>query len=220
MAERIVIFGGTFDPVHVGHLVVARYVAERLEAPRVTLMPASRPPHKTVAGSASQEHRLAMLRLAVAGDPLFEVSTLELDRPGPSYTFDTLTQLRQLHGPAVELVWVVGMDMLRDLPGWYRSAEVVELARVVTAARPPAPDDWPQRVERLRQRFGDARAAQLTSDVLDTPLIDISSTDIRRRVGAGHSIRYLTPPGVVEYIERQGLYRAGPWDPSGSAPPA
>lgn len=217
MGERIVIFGGTFDPVHVGHLVVARHVAERLAARRVTLMPAAVPPHKAAAGSATGEHRLAMLRLAVEGDALFEVSTLELDRPGPSYTFDTLTQLRGLHGPDAELVWVVGMDMLRDLPGWHRSAEVVELARIVTAARPPAPDDWPQWGGRLRQRFGDARAAQLTSDVLDTPLIDISSTDIRRRVREGRSIRYLTPPGVVEYIERQGLYRASA---SGSAPRA
>jgi nicotinate-nucleotide adenylyltransferase len=208
MGQPVVIFGGTFNPVHIGHLIVARGVAEQLGAGRITLMPAHSPPHK-VDGTLEAPHRLAMLRLAVEGDGLFEVSTRELDRSGRSYTFDTLTELRAEHGPGADLVWVIGLDMLLDLPNWHRATDVVDLARIVSAARPPMPADLPARLKALHGRFSDAQVQRLAQDVLLTPLIDISSTDIRRRVQQGRPIRYLTPPAVEEYILAEELYRGG-----------
>ncbi len=206
---RVVVLGGTFDPVHHGHLIVARHVAERLGAPRVVLMPASAPPHKK-SPAACPKDRLSMLQRAINGDTLFQVSTLELDRPGPSYTYHTLTALRQHYGDAVEIVWVIGLDMLIDLHKWYRSAEVADMARLVTVARPPMPADLDAKLQPLGQTLGPERTERLRQDILlDAPLIDIASTDIRRRVAHGLSVRYLIPKAVADYIEQHGLYRTG-----------
>lgn len=202
MDESIVILGGTFDPVHHGHLIVARSVAEHLGAQKVMLMPANLPPHKS-AVTAGGQHRLAMLRLAVKGDALFEVSTLELDRTGPSYTFDTIQQLRQLHGDDANVFWIIGLDMLQDLATWYRAAEVVDLATIVTAARPPWPTELPAH---LGRHFTAEQVARLTQHMFATPLMDISSREIRQRVRDGKSIRYLTSDPVVDYIREHHLY--------------
>jgi len=207
VADRIVLFGGTFDPVHHGHLIVARAVAERCGYRRITLVPSARPPHKQVA-SASAADRLAMLRLATEGEALFEIRDIELRREGASYTFDTLQAFRRQAGKDVELHLVVGADMLADLPNWHRSTEVVDLARFVVAARLP----WHRRMDEvlaaLRGRFSPSAVDRLSAAVVETPLIDISSTEIRRRVAAGLPIRYLVPDLVRKYIERRGLYRA------------
>lgn len=213
--DQLVIFGGTFNPVHFGHLIMARSVAEQLGASKVTLMPAAVPPHKG-APATEPHHRLAMLELAVEGDPLFEVSTLELDRSGPSYTYDTLRQLREIHGLETQLVWVVGMDMLRDLASWYRAGDVVDMARIVTAARPPMPADLTERLDRLGIRFNADQIARLAGGILDTPLVDISSTQIRHRVRDGKSIRYLTADSVIKYIREHELYRRSDMLDSGS----
>ena len=206
MPEQLVIFGGTFSPVHLGHLITARHVAEQLGAEKVTLMPAAVPPHKATVPLEAR-HRLAMLELAVQGDPLFEISTLELDRTGPSYTYDTLLQLRQQQGLQTQLIWVIGMDMLRDLATWRRATEVVEMARIVIACRPPMPADLDERLRALRVRFDEDQIARIAGGILQTPLIDISSTQIRHRVRDHKPIRYLTPEPVVEYIRRHGLYQ-------------
>ncbi len=208
MNQPQLIFGGTFDPVHFGHLLVARDVAEQLGAARVVLVPAAQPPHKPPPPSRGRP-RLEMLRLATDGDPLFEVSSLELDRSGPSYTYDTLRQLRDIHGAEAQLTWMIGMDMLLELHSWYRASDVVELARVVTARRPAdgGNDAGQPRIAELTGHFGHQRAAQLIADVLDTRLIDISSTEIRRRVAARRPIGYLTPEPVVDYIVTNRLYR-------------
>jgi nicotinate-nucleotide adenylyltransferase len=204
--QKIVAFGGTFDPVHFGHLIAARAVAERLGAKRVVLVPAGLPPHKEPP-LAGAEDRFAMLSLAIEGDELFEVNRLELDRPGPSYTYDTIVQLRRTLSAEAQLVWVVGLDAMLDLPNWHRASEVVDSVRLVTALRPPAPTDLKQVLAPLRGRFTDEQLDRLRTDVLVTPEIDISSTDIRRRVRQGMSIRYLTSPAVIDYIERHHLYR-------------
>ena len=204
--QIVVAFGGTFDPVHFGHLIAARAVAEHLGAQRVVLVPAGSPPHKAPPAAAARD-RLAMLELAVEGDDLFEVSPLEIDRTGPSYTHDTLVQLRQSLPAETELAWMVGLDMLLDLPNWRRAGEVVEMVRIVTALRPPAPNDLDLLLSPLRGRFTDEQLARLKSDVLLTPLVDISSTDIRRRVREGKSIRYLTGQSVVAYLGRHHIYR-------------
>jgi len=214
MGERMVLFGGTFDPIHHGHLIVARAVAERLHFERITLVPAAVSPHKTrgvsPAPAAGPEDRVEMVRRAVAGEDLFEVSEVELSRARPSYTRDTLLALREEHGPDVELVWIIGADMLADLPAWHRAAEVVDMARIVTAARPPYSERIERTLENLRVRLAAEQVARLAAGVVPTPLVDISSTQIRRRVREGRPISYLTPNTVIDYIQCQGLYVCGP----------
>ncbi len=201
-----ILFGGTFDPVHSAHLIVARAVAEALGAERVTLIPAARSPHKGAA-SASAEDRMNMLRAAVEGDRLFELSDVELHRSGPSYTLDTLSAMRGQSGENVQLCWVIGADMLEDLPKWHEAEQVLELARIVIAARPP----WDRRLDELfdslQGRLSDSQLQRLRQSVVATPLIDISSTQIRERMGGGLSIRHLTPEPVRQYILAKGLYR-------------
>lgn len=205
MAEQIVLFGGTFDPVHVGHLIVARALAETCGFERITFVPAARPPHKTAACAAA-EHRLAMLRLAVAGEEVFDICELELHRTGPSYTFETLGALQRQQGGEPTMHWVIGADMLADLPNWHRVKDVLAMARIVVATRPP----WHQRLEELFAAlsgvFSDRQVALLRQSVVRTPLIDISSSDIRSRVAAGRSIRHLVPETVRTYLFRHRLY--------------
>ena len=208
--RQIVVLGGTFDPVHNGHLIIAHAVAKRRGFKRVTLMPAASPPHKPPT-SALAADRLAMLRLAIEGDDLFEVCEIELQRTGQSYTIDTIEALRARHGKDAEIHWIIGADMLADLPKWRRAADVVAAARIVVAARAP----WQQRLEetfREFERHFDAEQIRgLRDGVVDTPLVDISSTEIRRRVAAGQSIGGLAPAAVCDYIQREGLYVvAGP----------
>jgi len=205
MGDRVVLFGGTFDPVHHGHLIVARAVAEHCGYERITLVPSGTSPHKSNA-VASPGDRLAMLRLAVAGEGLFDVSDVELRREGPSYTIDTLTGLRAEIGAATELHLLIGADMLADLPNWRRAADVVALARVVVAMRPGWDGRMDEVLGRLRRDLPGEVAEALIASVVPTPLIDISSTTIRRRLAAGQSIRFLVPEAVGEYIEREGLY--------------
>ena len=206
MQRELVLFGGTFDPVHNGHLIVARALAERRGFGRVVFVPTAQPPHKTPA-EASATDRLAMLRLAISGEAVFDVSDIELTRTGPSYTLDTLRALRRRHGVDTKLHWVIGADMLEDLPRWHRADEVLAEAKIVIAVRPA----WDQRLDeifsRLAKEFAPAQVEPLRESVVSTPLIDISSTEIRRRVRQGRSIRYLLPEPVADYIAEHGLYR-------------
>lgn len=206
MAQPVVMLGGTFDPVHNGHLIIARAVAETLGFEHVTLVPTASPPHKQPA-SASAQQRLAMIRLAIEGDALFEVSSVELDRPGPSYTLDTLVHLRQQYGTDVPLYWIIGADMLEMLPKWHRSAELVELAQLVVAYRPPWTADLERTFERLATELPPHRVQEIRRHLVITPQIEISSNDLRRRVREGRSIRYMVPPPVEQYIAQQGLYK-------------
>ena len=205
MTERIVLFGGAFDPVHNGHLIAARAVAEQRGYSRITLVPSARGPHKPPA-SASDADRLKMLNLAVSGEDLFEVSQVELDRPAPSYTFDTLRAIQATCGQDAEIDLVIGADMLADLPNWHRADEVVEMTRIVIAARPP----WHEKVGAisalLSERFGKSLGSDLIVGMCTTPLIDISSSEIRDRLSAGLSIRYMVPEAVDEHIRSRGLY--------------
>jgi nicotinate-nucleotide adenylyltransferase len=191
-------FGGTFNPIHHGHLICARAVAEIALFDKILLIPTLIPPHKlSVANIAEPQHRLEMCRLAVNGDPLFEVSALELRRSGPSYTFDTVQELaRQGHG---KVHWLIGADMVPILPQWHRALELIEQLDFVIMTRPGWRFNW-QSLPREFQR--------LQHNVVPTPLIDISSTDIRRRVQQGQSIDYLTPQEVQDYIQAHRLYAA------------
>ena len=209
MGAETVLFGGTFDPVHNGHLVVARALAEQRGFERISLVPAASPPHKGPP-RASGEHRLAMLRLAIAGDTLFDVCELELRRGGPSYTYDTLAEIRASVGAAEKKVfWVIGADMLEDLPRWHRASEVLELAEMIVLVRPP----WHERLgaiwEDLAGTFSREQVQVLSESLVNTPIVHVSSSEIRRRVACGRSIQNLVPAPVASYIECHGLSREG-----------
>jgi len=205
MTAAITLFGGTFDPVHFGHLITARAVAEELGCGLITLLPTACPPHKDAA-RASGEDRLAMLRLAVAGDRLFEVCRLELDRPGPSYTIDTVEALLAGGGAAGRASIIVGADMLDGLRTWRRAEELLGIATIVVACRPGRQQATATAAEDLARCFDAETAARMVVRTVQTPLIDISSSQIRTRVAEGRPIRYLTPEPVATYIRQHGLY--------------
>lgn len=202
----IVLYGGSFNPIHHGHLIVARAVAERLHVPHLVLIPSATPPHKQRhTDLADARQRLEMARLAVAEQAGFEVSDLEIRRSGPSYTFDTVQEYRNLLGAAATIYWVIGGDTLPELHTWYRARELVDACEIVTAVRPgyESPD-----LSVLQPTLSAEQVGRLQAHVLATPRIDISATDIRRRVRAGASIRFLVPEAVRAYIERERLYRS------------
>lgn len=204
MSERIGLYGGSFDPIHFGHLIAVRAVAEQLDLARIILIPSGQPPHKAPGQLSDGAHRLAMTRLAVEGDALFEVSDMEMHRAGPSYTLHTIQAFREQVGAEAELFWVIGADSLPELPTWYHIAELVRIATIVTAVRP----GWqPPDLDVLAAAVGEAPARQLMSHCCSTPPIGISATDIRARVAAGRSIRYLAPEAVVSYIHAHALYK-------------
>ena len=206
MGRKAAFFGGTFDPVHIGHLITARAVAEELGFEHITLVPAASPPHKDGA-VASGKHRLAMLRLAARDDPLFGISQVELHRDGPSYTFDTLEALRDQYGPDAQLTWIIGADMLEGLSSWHRADELLSLARLAIACRPPWQQRIPQLLEGLADDLPGSSIESLAASVVQTPLLEVSSCRIRRRIAEGLTVRHLTPDSVVAYIETHRLYR-------------
>jgi nicotinate-nucleotide adenylyltransferase len=207
MATRIGLYGGSFNPIHNGHLIVARAVAERLNLDHVILLPSARPPHKGDRKLLDGEHRGVLVKLAIIDEPLFEFSDFDLTREGPSYTIETVNHFRESLGSQAELHWIIGADSLSELTTWHRARELVDACRIVTAARLGWDAiDWIP----LRAMLSDAQVAALQAGVLPTPRIDISSTDIRRRVREGRSIRYLVPDPVRSYIEINGLYRDAP----------
>jgi nicotinate-nucleotide adenylyltransferase len=202
----IALFGGSFNPIHHGHLIVARAVAEQLGANRMVLIPSACPPHKREDELAGAEDRLQMARLATQGEAILEVCDAEVRRSGPSYTVLTVDEYRRSVGWDTPLFWVIGGDTLPELHTWYRIRELGDLCRIVTAVRPgyEQPD-----LSQLAQVLSEEQVQRLQDAVLQTPRIDISATEVRRRVREGRSIRYLVPEAVREYIERRGLYRPG-----------
>ena len=199
----VLLFGGSFDPIHHGHLIVARAVAETLGVQRVILIPAARPPHKSQQALTAPRDRLEMCRLAVEGDPRFEVSDWELNQSGPNYTLHTVQHFRERRGEEISLYWLIGMDGLRELGTWHRVGELAEACTLVTALRPgfELPD-----LSYLRERLTPPQVETIAKHVLETPLIAIAATDIRARVRAGSGIRYLVPSAVAEYISGRKLY--------------
>ena len=188
-ATKIGLLGGTFNPVHVGHLLMAEGVREALGLSKVLWIPARVPPHKPVDADISADDRCRMVELAIAGHSAFELCRLELDRPGPSYTVETLRQLRQ-DQPGITWYFIVGSDMVPELSQWRKVEEALRLATFVAVSRPQAPaGSWPEGVRRL-----------------EIPTVDVSSSDIRQRVRDGHSIRYLVPDAVRDYIAAHHLY--------------
>ena len=192
MAERLGILGGTFDPIHNGHVLLARAVLEQLPLDRVLFVPAADPPHKS-ALVASAAHRFEMVRLALEGLDGLEASRAELDREGPSYTVETLRHFRSQYCDS-DLYLIIGADNVAELPTWYDPETIVALATVVSGSRD-------QRSLPLDAKFG-SRIQRLP-----TPTYDISSTDIRQRLLQGRPVRYLVPEAVERYLTTHGLYR-------------
>ena len=198
--RRIGILGGTFDPPHFGHLAIAEEARCRLALERVLIVPAGRPPHKPRKPITPAQHRVAMVELAVAGNPALVLCRADLDRPGPSYTAGLLEHLRQHFGPDCELYFVVGMDSLRDFLSWRDPARILDLAQLVAVGRPGSEADLP-----ALERAIPGATGRVT--LLEGPGLEIASSDLQRRVREGLPVRYQTPDAVAEYIEAHGLYR-------------
>jgi len=194
--RRIGLLGGTFDPVHFGHLLAAQSAIEGARLDEVWFIPTAIPPHKPQPG-ASGERRRGMLEAAIADNPLFRVEDIELRREGTSYTIDTVTALRERH-PDAEFFWIVGSDMVKDLPNWRRIAELARQVSFIGLERPDQPSDDELLPAYIRSRL--IRAAM--------PPMGISSTDIRRRLRERHPVRYLLPDPVIDFIQRNGLYES------------
>ncbi|NQX89809.1 MAG: nicotinate-nucleotide adenylyltransferase [Halioglobus sp.] len=208
------VFGGTFDPIHYGHLRSALELVERLQLERVRLMPNARPPHRA-APFCSARRRADMVELAVRDEPHLCCDTRELDREGPSYMIDSLQDLHCELGAETALCMVMGCDAVRGISGWHRWQELLDWAHIVILARPgwALPEsgevaDWLQQ-HRFSER-GDLRAIGAGGIVIESlrPL-EISSTDIRTQLSAGRSARYLLPQSVLAYIDEHSLYRGG-----------
>jgi nicotinate-nucleotide adenylyltransferase len=201
--RRIGILGGTFDPPHVGHLWLATLAKDAAGLDRVLFMPAAQPPHKRLRGMSGATDRLLMTRLAIAGDEAFELTLIEMERAGPSYTIDSVDELRSAYGTDAQLFLIMAVDTLAQIDSWREPDALLERVEWVVGPRPGVPLPEPSA---LVHRFGE-RASRI--HLLQGPSLDVSSTQIRERVAAGHAIRYLVPRGVEELITDRGLYRRG-----------
>ena len=199
---RLGLFGGTFDPVHYGHLILAELCREKCRLDEVWFLPTAVPPHKRDSGRTPAETRIEMLELAVAGNKRFSVNRYEVDRGGVNFTVDTLRHFH-VEMPQAEFFFLMGADMLHDLPNWRESAAVCELATIVSVRRAGLPEP---KFNNLAQVASDERIEQFRRHQVEMPAIEISSTDIRQRVRQGNTIRYLTTPAVERFIESRGLY--------------
>jgi len=197
---KIGILGGTFDPIHNGHLAIAEEARKRMGLAEVYFVPAARTPLKESGTILAAEHRIEMVRLAIADYPYFKLSTIEIDRPGPSYTVDTIAELRDKFGAENELYFIIGLDSLAQLPRWREPARIIRMCRLVAVPRPgyslPDTNTLEAAMPGISQRL----------TVLDEPKSDVSATEVRQRAKRGESISHLVPEEVVEYIKRQKLY--------------
>lgn len=201
---RIGVFGGSFDPVHFGHLILAEQCREQAQLDEVWLIPAARPPHKYTHPPSEFSHRLHMLELAVAGQPNYRIDQLEAERSGPSFTADTLDELHRRH-PSHDWYLLLGSDSLPDLPQWHEPQRIVARAGLVVMERPGWPVVTADELAKLLKLPPDA---ELRLQKVEVPLIDLASRDIRRRVRTGKSIRFMVPADVENYLRNQKLYVA------------
>ncbi len=197
---NIGILGGTFDPVHIAHIMLAEEAKTRLDLAEVLFVPTARTPLKQDTGISPVEHRVRMLELAIEDYEHFKLSIIEIDRAGKSYTVDTLSGLKDELGAGHELFFIIGVDSLETLPGWKEPERLIEMCRLVVVARPgyslPDLDALEKRVAGISERI----------ILLDKPLVDISATDIRKRVAEGLPIDHLVPGPVEKYIKEHELY--------------
>lgn len=198
MQQKIAIMGGTFDPVHYGHLVTAEAARCGFTLDKVVFVPSGRPPHKQERKISPAEHRLAMTQLAIATNPSFEVSRVEIDRPGFSYAVDTVAAFHERYGQEAEIYFITGADAILEILTWKNVDRLMEVCHFIAATRPGFQlSDMENILPRFRGKI----------IFMEVPALAISSTDIRERVRRGRPIKYLLPEPVEEYIYQHGLYR-------------
>jgi nicotinate-nucleotide adenylyltransferase len=204
MERKIALFGGTFDPIHKGHTIVAEYASEYVGAETVVLIPAHRSPHKQAPPQASAADRIEMIRLITKEKKAFRLSECELSRPEPSYTLETVNELKAHYGREVQMYWLVGADSVNDLPSWYRINELIDECNLCVMLR--AGFDRPD-FNKFQDILGPKRVEKLQQNTIPTPLIDINSTEIRNRIAAGQNVSDMLHPAVLQYICQRNLYR-------------
>lgn len=203
MNQRIGILGGTFDPPHYAHLILAQHAHEELNLTKVLFVPAGIPPHKNFTRTPV-EHRIKMLEMVIEDNDLFELSRVEVDRPGPHYTIDTVRIIQEAN-PQAELFFIMGGDVYRDLPSWDRPQEMFETCKLAVAVmRRPGPQGPDLRLDMHREAIPDLEKHAL---MLTSPLVEFSSTDIVERLTNGRSVRYMVPQCVLDYIAEHRLYK-------------
>ncbi len=203
---RVGIFGGTFDPVHLGHLILAEQCREQGRLDQVWFVPAPRPPHKRDEALTRFDQRVEMIHLAIAGQPAFRVDEIEKERSGPSYTVETVAELRRRH-PADDFALLIGSDTLAEIHTWYEPARLLSMVGLLVMNRPGYPT---RTAEQIRAALRLPESAPVRVEVLGSPLIDIASRDLRARAAAGRSLRYLVPRAIEVYIAERYLYRVAP----------
>jgi len=217
--KRVGVFGGTFDPPHIGHLIVAEHIRETFGLEEMYFMPCNQPPHKQRDDLSDAKHRFAMVVAATLHNPAFMASPIEVNRPGKSYSIDTLQELAGAMGENVEIVFVSGLDAFLEIETWKDHEQILDLCHMVVVGRPGHRfDEVAGLPEWIRERIVDRRAGGEAGApcfpeqgrrifLSEAVLIDLSSTDIRGRIAAGRSVRYMVPAEVERYIRSHGLYR-------------
>ena len=207
MIKKIILFGGTFDPIHLGHITVADYALKNLGAEKLIFIPAKRSPHKSSFPEACDQARLEMLRLAAADRSEFEVSSCELKRAEPSYSLNTIRSFRKEYGSSVEICWLVGADAITDLARWFGICELIDECSLCVMLRGGV--RMPDFTE-LEPVLGLYRIEKLRDNVISTPLIEVSSTEIRSKIARNETVEAMLDEKVRAYIEKKGLYKALP----------
>ena len=194
--KKIGIMGGTFDPIHVGHLMIAEAVWDEYKLEKVLFIPSANPPHKHDV-MTSAIHRFNMTLLATCSNPHFEVSSIEMDRTGHSYTIDTIKALKKIYGDDTDFYFIIGADCIHELPSWHKIDELLKICKFIATKRPSYKLD----LSIIAKEFSDYNI-----QLLETPELEISSTDIRQRIKKGYSIQYITTEQVQQYIRKEELY--------------
>lgn len=194
--KKIGIMGGTFDPIHVGHLMIAEAVWDEYNLEKVIFIPSANPPHKHDV-LTSARHRFNMTLLATCSNPHFEVSSIEMERLGPSYTIDTIKALKKIYGDDTDFYFIIGADCIHELPTWHKIDELLKICKFIATKRPSYEFD----LSIIEKEFSDYNI-----QLLETPELEISSTDIRQRIKKGYSIQYITTEQVQQYIRKENLY--------------
>jgi len=201
---KIALFGGTFDPIHLGHTTVAADACERIGAEKVIFIPAKRSPLKGFLPKAGDADRLTMISLAIAQENRFEVSDYELNKAAPSYTLETVGHFQQEYGRDTSIHWLLGADSIDDLVYWHKITELIDACHLTTMYRGGCePPDF----TKFEHLWGRQRVEKLQRDIVQTPRVDVSSTEIRRRLAAGQNVADMLHPAVADYIRAHRLYR-------------
>lgn len=200
--KKIAVMGGTFDPIHYGHLSTAEAVRDKFDVEKVIFIPSGCPPHKDLNFVTNNERRYDMTLLATESNPGFEVSRMEIDRPGRTYTIDTINELKEMYGEDVQIYFITGADVVHQIFTWKSWQELITMCDFVAATRPGyKKSDMFKRIEYLRDTY------ESRIHFMDVPALDISSSDIRERVQKGEPVKYLLPECVEEYIYKNNLYK-------------